>query len=127
MTAKDKNPRRSLPRYAQGHLLRREADSEGAAEDGQGRASSDNLRRVSRSIAMRPRGRSNASSRSSRLLDAAGARQDLRRDPRHSRGGQGDHGRLQGQPRRSTLVLLAAAQAVEHYEIARYGTLKTWA
>jgi ferritin-like metal-binding protein YciE len=23
--------------------------------------------------------------------------------------------------------LLAAAQAVEHYEIARYGTLKTWA
>jgi ferritin-like metal-binding protein YciE len=24
-------------------------------------------------------------------------------------------------------VILAAAQAVEHYEIARYGTLKTWA
>jgi ferritin-like metal-binding protein YciE len=23
--------------------------------------------------------------------------------------------------------LLAAAQAVEHYEISRYGTLKTWA
>jgi ferritin-like metal-binding protein YciE len=24
-------------------------------------------------------------------------------------------------------ALLAAAQAVEHYEISRYGTLKTWA
>jgi ferritin-like metal-binding protein YciE len=24
-------------------------------------------------------------------------------------------------------LILAAAQAVEHYEISRYGTLKTWA
>ena len=29
--------------------------------------------------------------------------------------------------RRSTPALVAAAQAVEHYEIARYGTLKRWA
>jgi ferritin-like metal-binding protein YciE len=29
--------------------------------------------------------------------------------------------------RRSMPALLAAAQAVEHYEISRYGTLKTWA
>ena len=28
---------------------------------------------------------------------------------------------------RSISALIAAAQAVEHYEISRYGTLKTWA
>lgn len=30
-------------------------------------------------------------------------------------------------PRINCLALLAAAQAVEHYEISRYGTLRTWA
>jgi hypothetical protein len=41
-------------------------------------------------------------------------------------GARGDHGGLQrlACTRRR---LLAAARAVEHYEISRYGTLKTWA
>ena len=30
-------------------------------------------------------------------------------------------------PKRTYPSMLAAAQAVEHYEISRYGTLKTWA
>ncbi|MBO1326672.1 ferritin-like domain-containing protein [Acetobacter sp. TBRC 12305] len=32
-----------------------------------------------------------------------------------------------GETEASDAVLIACAQAVEHYEIARYGTLKTWA
>ena len=52
------------------------------------------------------------------------ARQDLRRHHGHHRGGRGDHGGVQGQPALDA-GLLAAAQAVEHYEISRYGTLKT--
>ena len=45
---------------------------------------------------------------------------------RHRRRRRGDHGGLQrlACTRRR---LLAAARAVEHYEISRYGTLKTWA
>ena len=40
--------------------------------------------------------------------------------------GQGVMKGLQGKPALDA-GLLAAAQAVEHYEISRYGTLKTWA
>ena len=42
------------------------------------------------------------------------------------RGRPGSHEGVQGKPALDA-GLLAAAQAVEHYEIARYGTLKTWA
>ena len=51
---------------------------------------------------------------------------DLRRDHRHHRGRPGGDEGVQGYAR-SGRRYLAAAQAVEHYEIARYGTLKTWA
>ncbi len=40
--------------------------------------------------------------------------------------GARDHGRIQGFPALDA-GLLAAAQAVEHYEISRYGTMRTWA
>jgi ferritin-like metal-binding protein YciE len=42
------------------------------------------------------------------------------------KGGPGNHDRVQGSPALDA-GLLAAAQAVEHYEMSRYGTLKTWA
>ena len=86
--------RRSVPRHPQGHLLRRKADREGAAENGEGRAVADS-RPASRSISTKPRATSSASSRSSRS-SASRRGQDLRRDPRHPRGGQVDHGRVQG-------------------------------
>jgi ferritin-like metal-binding protein YciE len=54
------------------------------------------------------------------------SRQDMRCNNGDYWGGERNH---EGIQRRSRLDagLLAAAQAVEHYEIARYGTLKTWA
>jgi ferritin-like metal-binding protein YciE len=39
---------------------------------------------------------------------------------------QEDQEDFEGSPA-ADAVLIGAAQAIEHYEIARYGTLKTWA
>ena len=41
-------------------------------------------------------------------------------------GGRGDHREFKGTPAMDA-GLISAAQAVEHYEITRYGTLKRWA
>ena len=56
--------------------------------------------------------------------EAAG--QEVRCNRGYPRRRQGDHGRVQGLPALDA-GLISAAQAVEHYEICRYGTLATWA
>ena len=52
---------------------------------------------------------------------------DLPRHRRHHRRGRGHHGRRRGTSEVLDAAALAAAQAVEHYEITRYGTLIAWA
>ena len=53
-------------------------------------------------------------------------RRRLPGDRRHHRGNQRDRRRHRGQEVLDA-ALIAAAQAVEHYEITRYGTLIAWA
>jgi ferritin-like metal-binding protein YciE len=96
-------PQRPLPRYAQGHLLRRKADFKGAAEDGEGRP----IRQAARSD--KP-ARGKTCDAIQGLLDEGQEIMDEYKGCEALDAG-----------------MLAAAQAVEHYEISRYGTLKQWA
>src|SRR6267154_1236388 len=88
---------RSLPRYSEGHLFRRKADFEGVAEDGEGRQ----IRQAARG----------------KTCDAIqGILDEGKEIMEEYKGSEAlDAG------------MLASAQAVEHYEISRYGTLKQWA
>ena len=86
---------RSVPRHAERHLLRRKADPEGAAEDGQGRQLRQAARGV-REASRRDRRPDRAAGADFRTARQAGARQDLRRHHGHPRRGQGDHGGVQG-------------------------------
>ena len=119
MAEKDLN---AISRYAERHLLRRKADLEIAAENGQG----GQLRPAAGGLRKAPR-------RDRRPDRTSG--EDLRALGKPARGkkcdaieGILDEGKEIMDEYADTPALdaglLAAAQAVEHYEISRYGTLK---
>ena len=90
------NARRPLRAHAARHLLRREADREGAAEDdrqGDRSRAQGGLREASR---RKPRAISSASSRCSRCTASKAKARELPGDRRHPRGGR------RGQPATST-------------------------
>src|SRR5271166_3330920 len=117
--------RRTVHRDAEGHLFRREADPAGPAEDGQG----SDVSRPQGGFRDSP-GRDGKPGRTSepdlRIDGTPRPRQDLRRDPRHHRRSQEVMDEFKGEDALDA-GLTASAQTVEHYEIARYGALKTWA
>ena len=59
-------------------------------------------------------------------ISARGHKANLPGDRRDPGGRRGNHRRVRGAPALDA-GLVGAAQAVEHYEITRYGTLKRWA
>ena len=89
-------------------------------------AQAEELREAVRASSGRDRRSGRTAGASLRADRQARARQDLRRHQGPHRRGQGGHEGLQGHHALDA-GLLSAAQAVEHYEISRYGTLKAWA
>ena len=96
------------------------------AQDGQGREFAKSCAPPSRSMRARPKTRSHASSRSSRPSTKPPKGKTCDAIIGIIEEGQEAMKEYKGTPALDA-ALLAAAQAVEHYEISRYGTLKTWA
>ena len=116
---------RAVPRYVKRHLLRREEDPRHAAEDGEGCA-------ITRTKKAFEKHRAETEGHVSRLEKVFAA---IEKKPQAKTCdaivGITDEGaeimkEYKGSPALDA-GLLAAAQAVEHYEMSRYGTLRTWA
>ena len=121
----EKTLERSILRYAEGHLLRRKADPEGAAEDGEG-AQSPELKAAFEKHKEETEGHVE---RLEQVFELIGKRAQ----GKTCEAIQGiiDEGEEIMEEFKGTKALdaglISAAQAVEHYEITRYGTLKSWA
>ena len=117
--------RRAVSRHAQRYLLRRKEDFGGSAENGEGRSERrigccfekhhtetegqiERLEEVFAEIEAEPRGKKCAAIEGI-IEEGQEIIKEYKGSPAFDAG------------------LLAAAQAVEHYEISRYGTLKAWA
>jgi Domain of unknown function (DUF892) len=119
-----KDVRRTISRHAQGHLLRGEKDFDRFAQDGHGGAEPWLEGRVRKAW--------DRNSWAGRLEQVFGI---LENKPQGKKCPAIDGIIQEGQEiakeyKDSPVLdsgLLAAAQAVEHYEISRYGTLRTWA
>ena len=118
--ASEKNLHRAVSRNPQGYLFRGEENPERPAENGEGGAA----RLHSKSTRPKPksmwRGLRRCSKKSTPRPKTCDAIMGIIEE------GQEVMKEFKGAPALDA-GLLAAAQAVEHYEIARYGTLKTWA
>src|SRR5262245_50485665 len=120
-----KRPQRTISRYTQGHLLRREAHFESPAQDGEA-ANSDQLRAAFEKHFDETEGQVERLEQIFEMLGKA-----ARAKKCDAIEGIIDEGKEIMDEYADTQALdaglLAAAQAVEHYEISRYGTLKAWA
>ena len=123
--AKRKNDGRPLLRHFERCLLRRAQDSESPAENGQGRPGPD-----LKAAFEKHRDETEAHvERLQQVFEIFGKRAQAKTCPAIDGIIEEGEGILDEYKGTAALDagLLAAAQAVEHYEMSRYGTLKAWA
>ena len=117
--------RRPLSRYAEGHLLCREENTDRPSQDGQGNTLED-LRAAFQKHQRETEGQVQRLEKVFQLIEEPAKGKKCAAIEGIIEEGQEIMAEYKGSPGRSRRPF-GSAQAVEHYEISRYGTLKAWA